>query len=712
MTTKLQAKARLSIPAAATPASTSVAKPTTPSVVAASTIVPPKVIPPATASTVVPSKPSSTASNDLDNGRAPKSTTAVSNAHTSVAGASSQASQVVVGSRPAPEVGGTSGTGMVGGRVAANTARTIGGHVSATSTITLDRFVQSEPPAPASPALKGAGRRASGGAFAGRSKPLGNGAGKAGYVQPADQVLRETPGFTALPVAVQGKAIEVCHELESTAPAAARQLGALLNSTASRLLSAEDKCRLLDVFRAANQTGRDQLLELVQRTSPGVSPGGSTGSTTPLLEKDSAGISLLDCLSSAASASTGPLTHQTRTAQGTLSSLLTEASRPWMQNVGPAERTALREISTGHASPELLAAYQRIVRSENFNALGAVEQGRVMYAMAHVTADPTWTPVATSATSLAELVEQPMFNAQCGDLLDIFNTTGRQARADLVELAKRPAADGLLNRDSKGGTLLDSLHQIAIGPLDQQFAQNSISRESLLSGVLQEVARPGQIDQGARWTCTVTSMQWMLCVQNPAEYARLMQGLLSPAGRATLANGDSLNRVTDSIAPDDSPSRGPTERIFQAAMMDYSDDAGIEEKYDNTDADDILRGMSVYEQRRGLEGLFGRDFHLWGPKGYVHRDLFDVVKDCMPTPTLIDLYWGRNPDGSRSSHAVAVARVDEDRVYFRNPWGLTGAKAGDVYPEPPRRMEDPANDIESMSIGEFREWVKNVYEAD
>ena len=80
--------------------------------------------------------------------------------------------------------------------------------------------------------------------------------------------------------------------------------------------------------------------------------------------------------------------------------------------------------------------------------------------------------------------------------------------------------------------------------------------------------------------------------------------------------------------------RSASERIFQCAMMDYADNAGLHDDYENSDPKDAARGLSVYEQRHGLEGLFGREFHLWGLGGYVHRDMVDVLKDAMPTPPI------------------------------------------------------------------------------
>src|SRR5262249_26064971 len=158
-------------------------------------------------------------------------------------------------------------------------------------------------------------------------------------------------------------------------------------------------------------------------------------------------------------------------------------------------------------------------------------------------------------------------------------------------------------------------------------------------------------------------------------------------------NGDDLCRVMISV-PDDDSGRSASERIFQSALMDYADNAGIHNDYDNYGGD---HGLSRWEQRYGLEGLFGRDFHLLGPGGYVHRDLLDVLRDCMPTPTLADLHW------SDGAHAVVVTKIENGRVFYHNPWGpvTDDVQNGDEYPyDNPRgrRLEDRATGLESMSL--------------
>ena len=89
--------------------------------------------------------------------------------------------------------------------------------------------------------------------------------------------------------------------------------------------------------------------------------------------------------------------------------------------------------------------------------------------------------------------------------------------------------------------------------------------------MIEETAHPGRVNQGNRGTCTMTSVSYLLAKNHPAEYARLAAGMMSPSGTARLANGETLRRVEDSIAPDDNKSRSPSERLLQSALMDFAD---------------------------------------------------------------------------------------------------------------------------------------------
>ena len=293
--------------------------------------------------------------------------------------------------------------------------------------------------------------------------------------------------------------------------------------------------------------------------------------------------------------------------------------------------------------------------------------------------------------------------------LAVFEATNVSGRERLLELAQRElnGKSALLDTDSKGGRLLDSLHGIARDDLDPAFAENGISRAELLFNVLQETAEPGQINQDSYDTCTATSMQYMLNVINPAEYGRLMRGLLRPDGAVKLRNGDTLLRVSDSIAPDSATDRTASERVFQAAVMDYGNgrktysnltDASTLERRRGTEDDD--GGLYRREQDRALEGLFGERFR----QAIAPGNIVKLIEKREPEVTYLRMHWGEDKSGG---HAVIGVKVENERVYFRNPWGGSGTD-GDLKSNPPRRIEDSTTGLESMTVADFKKWVRGA----
>ncbi|MDY7228555.1 hypothetical protein [Hyalangium rubrum] len=323
---------------------------------------------------------------------------------------------------------------------------------------------------------------------------------------------------------------------------------------------------------------------------------------------------------------------------------------------------------------------------------------------------------ATSATS-AKLREE--FQASDGfkdlsadqqkqalEVFDAMDLQGQRALKDLTDRQMSVSTEtdcrigtALLDRDSTGKTLLDNLHQMATQKMPDSFKDSGVTRESLMASICQEAAHPGEINQHNRGTCTVTSMQYMLNDTNPAEYARIMTGLMSEKGEVTLASGATLSRDADSIAPDSATQRSSSERLFQAAMMQYAR-GGAEGDYSNlTNKDD---GLNASEQERTLEALFNRDFDNYTGGGA--DDILAKLKDRSPTDSYIRMHWGEDKSGG---HAVVVDRVENGRVYIRNPHGPGGTQ-GDTLENPPRVVEDPATGLQSMSEADFKEWIKST----
>lgn len=140
----------------------------------------------------------------------------------------------------------------------------------------------------------------------------------------------------------------------------------------------------------------------------------------------------------------------------------------------------------------------------------------------------------------------------------------------------------LTKSGSFGQTLFDSLALVAEGALWDPFALQP-GRTRLFGELVLNLAQPRRINQGLKGTCAAACIEGYMAERNPAEYARIVAGLVTRDGRATLPSGDSL--VCDEDVLDPNPferNRNPVSRIFQAACMDFA--------YPNMDYDNVIDG--------------------------------------------------------------------------------------------------------------------------
>lgn len=334
-----------------------------------------------------------------------------------------------------------------------------------------------------------------------------------------------------------------------------------------------------------------------------------------------------------------------------------------------------------------------------------------------------------STPMLSGILQQPAFRgmspADQKKMLDVYGASDDQGRFELSFAGNRTLPDGkpaLLDRDSTGRTTLDQLHQLATGPIDPKFAANHVSRNELLTSAIQEIGRPGEINQHSKGTCTVTSVSYALAQRNPAEYARLVTGLASPGGEVKMRNGEVLKRNETGIAPDTATGRSPTERLLQSSLMEYGN--GALYTYDNNKdehsgiAGPLTRVVSGWGQILGVNG--GTSGHGLADVGT--RDVYNAVfganarviksdaggraiadlANVKPNEAMLSIKWGSG------GHEVTFDRLEGDRVYFRNPWGGRFVPPGETLGDPPRRLEDPFTGMESMSVADARKYFKAV----
>ena len=258
-----------------------------------------------------------------------------------------------------------------------------------------------------------------------------------------------------------------------------------------------------------------------------------------------------------------------------------------------------------------------------------------------------------------------------------------------------------------GQTLLQHMHAIRTQPLAADFGAHQIDSDVLVRNVAREVTDPGRnISQDNYNTCTVTSMQYLLALHRPAEYARAISELSSPKGEFH-AVGAKIRRDKNSVGADKS-NRTVTERVFQSAMMEFAN--GSRADYDPSADKNRLRphgkvpaggswsGQLTWGEIKGLKALFGKVdtesvFEFWELNSRK-----DVLRHLTPDThgrAMLAMRWGKG------GHAVAFERIEDNRLYYRNPWGAQWWRANgqDINSNgPPRRMEDASRGIESIHL--------------
>jgi hypothetical protein len=278
-------------------------------------------------------------------------------------------------------------------------------------------------------------------------------------------------------------------------------------------------------------------------------------------------------------------------------------------------------------------------------------------------------PTSRQAVEASFVFDQPGFAkmtvADREKLVDVMAAGGDRACRATAELFKQ--SDGaVLNRTGMDGTrLIDSLDKMAVGA-----ASDSFDRQ-VLNDCLYDIANPGRIWQGQAPTCTVSSMQFELASQQPAEYARLMAGLTA-SGSATMRGGGKLEVDAEAAVAASSANhdqRSTTEAIFQSAAMDYANGADTynlqaAKSHSNVTGKDY-RGLYPDQIRTMVGELFGAEY-----------DTIEVTNDAQATAQLNSIMSKEKPnrpvlfdiDMGDFNHCVALDKIVGNDVFFRDPY--------------------------------------------
>ena len=107
-------------------------------------------------------------------------------------------------------------------------------------------------------------------------------------------------------------------------------------------------------------------------------------------------------------------------------------------------------------------------------------------------------------------------------------------RARIMEALESLENHGMLERsDSTGRTLVDSLIMVAEEAFWDPFALEP-GRTRIFSELVLNLSEPKRINQGLKGTCAAACIESYMAEREPAEYARVIAGLVTRDGMARL----------------------------------------------------------------------------------------------------------------------------------------------------------------------------------
>lgn len=412
------------------------------------------------------------------------------------------------------------------------------------------------------------------------------------------------------------------------------------------------------------------------------------------------------------------------------------------------QEQALKVLSNNSGDQGNVDNLKKMIGSDSFLKMDDALKTRTLDMAATNAANTKYTG------DLAKLTSDPKYGAMStqdkAKTLNVFENTTPNGRDALIALMQKDikGTPALLNKDSQGKTTLDNLDRLAKGTMDARVADGAgtpANKARVSEDLLKELSNPSQnVNQHNRGTCTVTSMSYNLANQNPAEYARLVTDL-STTGKAKLANGDTITPPADAFIQDNS-NRSVGERLLQSSLMNYAtggnyqnwnagadgvrgtpDDGFPDPTNPNSRSLDGVppngSGLDYDQQVKVLSALTNKKYEHYDGSWNFRDDKVDILEKSKD-----QLKAGNGPVYTRvewagGGHAIEVTKIENGRVYFRNPWGgnIPGVSTGvgptdPVGPtpnrNPPRRVEDGPNGIESMTIDDYKKHVRGVIIQD
>jgi peptidoglycan hydrolase-like protein with peptidoglycan-binding domain len=156
-------------------------------------------------------------------------------------------------------------------------------------------------------------------------------------------------------------------------------------------------------------------------------------------------------------------------------------------------------------------------------------------------------------------------------MLNIFDNAGLFGRPELLQFMKKeingvPAP--LVQRPGTNTAAIDELDKLASAPIDSRILDakgNPVPKRQVMEDLLLELKDPkNNINSGTRGNAAVTETTRKLAEENPGEYARLVNELVT-TGQATMADGTVI-RPSDNAFREDGSGRSVGERLLQSAL--------------------------------------------------------------------------------------------------------------------------------------------------
>lgn len=282
-------------------------------------------------------------------------------------------------------------------------------------------------------------------------------------------------------------------------------------------------------------------------------------------------------------------------------------------------------------------------------------------------------------------------------MADITLTAGPVATVQLAQLA---SSGVLQSKDQNGDTTLSHLHQLAHEPIAQ-----GIDRAQAMRELMANLAQPGEIRQNNRGTCAITSIEYIHDKTHPADYARVVTGLLSKNGTTNLANGECIERNASGTLADDSQ-RTSVDRVYQSSLSGFAS-APEGYIYNNnqtgggahiySDGTVAHSGTTGAETVRALRATLNQPYSCHTEPGHCDADLQTSLQEGRQPEVF--LIWAPNPSDTHRLHALVVEKVESDKVLLRNPWGAWDT--GSSKDGPPRQIVNSKTGLISLDKAEF-----------